>query len=488
MIDKVKKIYRNLSLTDKIRFSYLTILIPMIVLVIICLLNLWISNVRYKDMIESAVVAGEFSLDFKEDFDYETYLLVVENKSIEESDVYELLDSANGIVDRLYELTEDESDETLLKSAKQYLVNLRKYIERIELNLSTGNRYEENMVIWENDVQIVTGLLSETLNEYIYSEIRDIQHARDQLEHNSLMIIIITLIGAFVLIVFSIFFSIHIPRSITRPIYEIMDVTRQVAAGDLSVRTHIEYEDEVKTLGESLNIMIDKIENLLDQVTVEQIRLRHAELELLQAQINPHFLYNTLDTIVWLAETGDQDRVISMVGSLSKFFRTSLNQGKDNISIGEELEHARSYLEIQQVRYQDILSYEIDVPRGLYGYTIPKITIQPLVENALYHGIKNKRGMGHIRVTGEKHEDHFYITVTDDGIGMTKERLKQIRDRISDPEPDSKDIFGLYNVNERIRLRAGDEYGIEVDSTYGEGTTVRIKLPNNIPESMESLG
>ena len=229
--------------------------------------------------------------------------------------------------------------------------------------------------------------------------------------------------------------------------------------------------------------MIDKIEELLDQVTVEQERLHHAELELLQAQINPHFLYNTLDTIVWLAESGEQSKVVSMVGSLSKFFRTSLNQGKDNITIGEELQHAGSYLEIQQVRYQDILSYEIAVPEKLWKYMIPKITIQPLIENALYHGIKNKRGMGCIRVTGEACEDHFCIYVSDDGIGMSEERLEKIRNRISNMDPSKGEIFGLYNVNERIRLRAGDDYGISIDSKYGYGTTVCIKLPYMVSEA-----
>ncbi len=483
MIGRLKTYYRNLSLADKIRYSYAVVLIPMLVIIVICVLNLYLNNARYKDMIESAVVAGEFSLDFKEDFDYETYLLVVENKTVEESNVYSLLDDAERIVSDLTGLADSNEDTTRLSSADQYLENLRKYIERIELNLATGNRYEENMMIWENDVQIVTALLSETLNEYIYYEIRDIQSARDQIQRNTLLIISLTSVATILLLIVTLVFSYIIPRSITRPIYDIRDVTKQVADGNLDVRTHIEYGDEVRELGESLNVMIERIGELLDQVTMEQVRLRHAELELLQAQINPHFLYNTLDTIVWLAETGEQARVVSMVGSLSKFFRTSLNQGKDNITIGEELQHAGSYLEIQQVRYQDILSYEISVPKELWGYMIPKITIQPLVENALYHGIKNKRGMGTIRITGRKDTDCFYIDVEDDGIGMSSERLAKIRDRISHLEADSSEIFGLYNVNERIRLRAGDEYGISIESSYGNGTVVTIKLPYVVSDS-----
>ncbi len=477
MISKMRKLYRDLDIANKIRISYLVVLVPMMALVVVCVVNLYLGNQRYKEMIESAVVASGFSLNFKEDFDYETYLLIVENKTIEQSGIHELLDDANGIVDDLFELKNSDEDARLLESARHYLDNLQKYVERIELNLATGNRYDENLLIWENDVQIVTSLISETLNEYIFYEIRDIQETREQVEYNSLMIIRITVLVAVILLVVTIVFSIIIPRSITRPIYEIRDVTREVAAGNMSVRTHIIYGGEVKALGESLNRMIDKIGDLLDTVTLEQVRLRHAELELLQAQINPHFLYNTLDTIVWLAETGDQERVVSMVGSLSKFFRTSLNQGRDNVSMGEELQHVGSYLEIQQVRYQDILSYEIDVPEEIMGCLIPKITIQPLVENALYHGIKNRRGKGLIRITGRRNADNVELMVEDNGIGMTPERLNAVREGIAHQDPDGGDLYGLYNVNERIRLRAGDEYGITLDSTYGQGTVVTILLP-----------
>ena len=226
-----------------------------------------------------------------------------------------------------------------------------------------------------------------------------------------------------------------------------------------------------------MNTMIDKINELLEQVKTEQVRLRKAEFELLQAQINPHFLYNTLDAIIWLAEAGDQKRVVNMVRSLSDFFRTSLNQGKDINSIQEEMLHVRSYLEIQQVRYQDILSYEIDVPQELYQYSIPKITVQPLVENALYHGIKNKRGLGHIIIRGEAKQDYFVLLVQDDGIGIDQARLLQVQSGIQNKVLTGKDFYGLYNVNERIRLNFGEEYGISIDSVYGEGTEVRIVLP-----------
>ena len=478
MIRRLKDIYYRSSLATKIRYSYLFLLVPLLIFLVFTFYNLWDMNHNYEDMVNSTVVASEFSLDFKKDFDYETYLLIVGNKTMEESKLDSMIEEAERIVAGLEEITEAETNIDRLDSVNKYLSNLRIYVDRIEENLQKESRYEDNMEIWENDVQIVTSLVGDTMSQYIYYEVKGIQQSRAAYQAFFMNMIRFSLLGMGIVLILVIILSYYIPRSITMPITRISRVTDQVAKGNLSVRAAAESGAEARMLSDSLNAMIDKINELLDQVTTEQIRLRKAEFELLQAQINPHFLYNTLDTIVWLAEAGDQKRVVSMVGNLSDFFRTSLNQGKDIISIREELAHVRSYLEIQQVRYQDILRYEITVPEDLYEYKIPKITIQPLVENALYHGIKNKRGQGTITVTGKRNENGFVLYVRDNGIGMTQERLKEVRAGIQKLSYTGKEIYGLYNVNERIRLNFGETYGISIESTYGEGTCVSISLPD----------
>lgn len=478
MIRRLKDIYYRSSLATKIRYSYLFLLIPLLIFLVFTFYNLWDMNHNYEDMVNSTVVASEFSLDFKKDFDYETYLLIVGNKTVEESELDSMIEEAERIVAGLEEITEAEDNIARLDSVNKYLSNLRIYVDRIEENLQKESHYEDNMEIWENDVQIVTSLVGDTMSQYIYYEVRGIQQSRAAYQTFFMNLVRFSLLGMGLLLLIVIILSYYIPRSITMPITRISRVTNQVAKGNLSVRAAAESGAEARMLSDSLNAMIDKINELLDQVTTEQIRLRKAEFELLQAQINPHFLYNTLDTIVWLAEAGDQKRVVSMVGNLSDFFRTSLNQGKDIISIREELAHVRSYLEIQQVRYQDILRYEITVPEDLYEYKIPKITIQPLVENALYHGIKNKRGQGTITVTGKSKENGFVLYVRDNGIGMTQERLNEVRAGIQKLSYTGKEIYGLYNVNERIRLNFGETYGISIESTYGEGTCVSISLPD----------
>ena len=443
MIRRLKDIYYRSSLATKIRYSYLFLLIPLLIFLVFTFYNLWDMNHNYEDMVNSTVVASEFSLDFKKDFDYETYLLIVGNKTVEESELDSMIEEAERIVAGLEEITEAEDNIARLDSVNKYLSNLRIYVDRIEENLQKESRYEDNMEIWENDVQIVTSLVGDTMSQYIYYEVRGIQQSRAAYQTFFMNLVRFSLLGMGLLLLLVIILSYYIPRSITMPITRISRVTDQVAKGNLSVRAAAESGAEARMLSDSLNAMIDKINELLDQVTTEQIRLRKAEFELLQAQINPHFLYNTLDTIVWLAEAGDQKRVVSMVGNLSDFFRTSLNQGKDIISIREELAHVRSYL-----------------------------------ENALYHGIKNKRGQGTITVTGKSKENGFVLYVRDNGIGMTQERLNEVRAGIQKLSYTGKEIYGLYNVNERIRLNFGETYGISIESTYGEGTCVSISLPD----------
>ncbi len=466
------ELYNQSTLATKIRFSYLVLLVPIFFILFFSIYNLWSCNKRYEDMINSTLVASEFSLDFKKDFDYEIYLVIVGNKTLKESDVDTMLRHAKSVVKGLENITESQDNRDRLQDIRKYLDSLQVYVARIDENMVEGNLYEENMEIWENDVQIVTTLVRDEISQYTYYEIQGIQKSRDDYQKFYTWMLRFCLIALAGVVV-----AVGIPLSITRPFKELSQVTDEIAKGNLSVRANVNTGVEATALSNSMNTMIDKINELLEQVTIEQTRLRKAEFELLQAQINPHFLYNTLDAIIWLAEAGEQKRVVGMVRNLSDFFRTSLNQGKDINSIKEEMLHVKSYLEIQHVRYQDILSYDIEVPESLYIYSIPKITIQPLVENALYHGIKNKRGMGHISIRGQAGEKNFTITVTDDGVGIDETRLRQVQSGIQNKVLTGKDFYGLYNVCERIRLNFGEEYGIFIESVYGEGTSVRVILP-----------
>jgi two-component system, sensor histidine kinase YesM len=291
---------------------------------------------------------------------------------------------------------------------------------------------------------------------------------------------VFSIILVFSAVAFSVIAAWSLSRSIYTPIKKLHDVTTTITKNDLQVLMTEDNVDEITELGMSFNIMIGRIKELLDSKIKEQENLKRAELRALQAQINPHFLYNTLDTIIWMAESKKTDQVIEIVSALSRFFRISLSKGMDWITIGEEIERIRSYLTIQKMRYHDILAYKIDVEPGVAENTILKLILQPLVENALYHGIKNKRQMGTISVrarwegTGE-----ILLEVEDDGIGFTPEKLAQLQQELEDDSGDIKleSGFGIGNVNKRIRLYYGKPYGVSVRSEYNSGTCVTLVIP-----------
>ena len=229
--------------------------------------------------------------------------------------------------------------------------------------------------------------------------------------------------------------------------------------------------------------MAEHLSVMVMQIREDERKMRKAELRLLQEQINPHFLYNTLDAIVWMIEDGKSEQAENMVVSLSTFFRTVLSRGREFISIREEVQHIRSYLEIQKARYQDILSYEIQVAPELYPYETLKMTLQPLVENALYHGVKNKRSGGLIRISGERDGKLIRFKVEDDGIGMNAEALTHLQEEIRRPCKETDTGFGMANVNERIRMNFGADYGLMIESEEGKGTRVWVTIPAVLSEN-----
>ncbi len=428
MRNKKSGVSHRMSLVTRIRFSYIIPFVPFILLILFLFYNLWMNNHNYAGMIDSVVKASAFNMDFKHDFDNETYMLVVGQREIAESPLDAMISEARKVVGELNQLSNNVDNRERLAAISKYLDNLEYYYSSICDNLKNEGTYDTNMQIWENDVQVGTTLLQETVYQYIFSESRDLDRERDNQQKKFLQVVTISAVAFVVVFLLILFISYYFNR-------------------------------------------------LLRQVQQEQIQLRKAEFLVLQSQINPHFLYNTLDAITWLAESGEQETVVRMVDSLSGFFRASLNQGKDIVTVAEDVSHIRSYLEIQKIRYQDILEYSIDVPDECGDVKIPKITIQPLVENAIYHGIKNKRGGGRISITAEWDGDDLLICVRDNGVGMNEERLQQVREAINEQATEETGVYGLYNVNERIRLHFGDSYGIMIESEEGVGTRSVIRLP-----------
>lgn len=288
-----------------------------------------------------------------------------------------------------------------------------------------------------------------------------------------------TLAAGLIAIIATTLAALFFSKSFTEPISKLRKLMAKDGEGDLSVQYDPRnYYGEIAQLGTSFNSMMGQIHHLVDMVYIEQNLKREAEIKTLQAQIKPHFLYNTLDTIRWIAEAHNPEEVVRLVGALTKLFRISLSRGHEIISFGDELEHVRSYLYIQKVRYEDKLHYEINCDEKYYGLMVNKLILQPLVENAIYHGIKQKRGEGHISITVSEANAELHIEVSDDGAGMPLEKYDAInQDLCAEHVTAYTHGYGLYNVNDRIRLVHGKAYGLTYYPNSQGGVTVLLRLP-----------
>jgi len=267
-------------------------------------------------------------------------------------------------------------------------------------------------------------------------------------------------------------------RSIVKPIQKLKRLMKKAQGGDLTVSFNTKYSDEIGELGSSFNTMVKEINNLINLVQVEEKSKRIAEMNVLQAQIKPHFMYNTLDTIRWMAEEHNEDDIVEIIEAFTNLLRISLSKGKEIISVKEEVNHVQSYLIIQKIRYEDKLDYEIDFEEKILNYKLIKLILQPLVENAIYHGIKEKRGNGKIFIKGKIEGDLLCFTVIDNGKGIEEELLNKINKMLINTSEKGTEVgYGIFNVNERIRLTYGEEYGLTYKSVYGEGTTVELRHP-----------
>jgi two-component system, sensor histidine kinase YesM len=273
--------------------------------------------------------------------------------------------------------------------------------------------------------------------------------------------------------------AIWLARLLTKPITELQH-SMQRASENLNTNVRVHTQDEIGHLGEAFNQMLARIRQLVEQNVQEQKKLRRTEMIALQEQIKPHFIYNTLDLIIGLLETQRNEEVVTMVEALGAFFRISLSHGHEYISIREEIEHVRNYLYIQRFRHGDKYDYAIDVCDDILINKTIKLILQPLVENAIYHGVRELDKLGGlIIIRGYGINDHIYFEVIDDGKGMPAELVGEIRQCLggfSTPESETK-FFGLRNVHERIVLAFGKEYGLAVESELGKGTKIIVKLP-----------
>lgn len=294
----------------------------------------------------------------------------------------------------------------------------------------------------------------------------------------------IYLVMAIGLVAVALFLSNIIARNITLPIQKLRDSMARVQEGDFhGADIEVLSENEIGSLTKSFNVMTHRIEELMEQNIHEQEQKRRSEMKALQSQINPHFLYNTLDSIIWMAEGKKNEEVVLMTASLARLLRQSISNEDEVVSIGNEIEYVRSYLTIQKMRYKDKLEFEIDVDPSIKYIKIVKLVLQPIVENAIYHGLKYKESKGLLIVRGYTRGENAFIEIADNGVGMDAETLKHIFERHK-VNYHSNGV-GVYNVQKRLQLHYGADYGITYRSEPGIGTTATIIIPRNQEGSHE---
>ena len=472
------------SILKKILMLSAAVALPFVLVAVFLMFSMKNYSRTYDSIVSNMTTANNYNLNFKEEMDESLYKIVVgyvtfDNISEEETlkNPYILLDELRSEFSRLMDVTTEGESKVWLASLLRNIDTLEKRVDDIVENVKTGGLYDENIKELDNNIYMLTELIQDDIQYYIYYQTQSMEKVNGALNQQMSRFIGVSSVLLVILILLAAVATYRIASRILRPVRELYNATEKVASGDFSVRASTDSGDEIAVLAKGFNDMAGNMQALINKIKEDQQKMRQTDLQLLQAQINPHFLYNTLDTIIWLIEGNKMDEAVDMVVTLSDFFRMALSKGKELITLGEERQHICSYLEIQEVRYHDILEYDIQIDPSLNNYQILKLTLQPLVENALYHGLKYKRAKGYIHINARKDGDVLRLGVQDNGAGMDEEELRQLQKEIERPCQETEKGFGLANVNERIRMYFGMEYGMKIKSQKDKGTFVEITIP-----------
>ncbi len=434
---------------------------------------------QYDAIIHNVTTANSISGNIKADIDTEMWKIVSGKIDFADGRQYEILAEVDAKLTQALANTDSPRGQIKLEGVRRTIRTLTEYVDRMAVQINNHSTAAENEQLLEK-IRFATSVVEEVVQDYALFEVHrtegQYQTMREAVARwEGISILLLATAGLFSLVA-----TWYLSRSIYIPIKKLHNVTTTLTKDDLQALVTHTNADEITELGLSFNIMVGKIRELLAAKIKEQDDLKKAELKALQAQINPHFLYNTLDTIIWMAEANKKDQVVELVSALSQFFRISLSKGRDWITVADEIEQTRSYLTIQKMRYQKILDFQIDLDADVAANTILKLTLQPLVENALYHGIKHKRGGGTIWVRARKTSTaEIQIDVEDDGIGFAPEKLAQVRAELANDDGGAPidSGFGIDNVHRRLKLYYGRQYGLSIHSTYHIGTCVTLTIP-----------
>ena len=466
-----------------LQISYIFLIGIMIIPTIYSVIVLQIHTKRYDDIITNVSNANRINQIAKTDVPNWLWEIVCGKKSFDENPPYEMILTIFDGISDMQAHTKSRDNKQKLEVAYRACTTLDNNIKMLENQMRGGSSVTANETSLD-EIRTITALFSDIMQDFILSEIETANETNTSIKRSSIILTILQV----TIIIFSLAVSLNgyitVLKSIGKPLSDMKDLSTQIAGGNLDARTNVPDVDELIPLANNMNLMAEQINVLIQKNIEEQQNIQKAEMKALQAQITPHFLYNTFDTIIWLAEEEKTDEVVKITKAFSEFLRISLSRGHEWITIAQELDHIKNYLTIQKIRYADILNYEIEADEEILNYKIIKLVLQPLVENAIYHGIKNKRGRGHLKVTANFTDDKkssIIFTVTDDGAGFTQERLAQVNDELENATLDAEklsSVYGLYNVNKKLKLYYGKETeGLVIQSEHNKGSNISFVIP-----------
>lgn len=485
-------ILKNKSLRRTLLITYISLLFITLIPSIYSVVVSQIHTKRYSQIISNVSTANRISMIAKDDIPAELWNIICGKKEIADGSQNKLLDNiSSGLLLMLLTINNEESRGKLEVANRAY-TTLRRNVDMLISQIKGGSLVTQNEATLD-EIRTITSLFSDIMQDFIVTEIEAANQTNQSLRNTSIILTTIQIIITILAIIISINSFITVSAAIQKPISDMEKLSTKVSNGDLTARIDIPHVNELNTLAENLNTMAGQIDLLIQKNMEEQKNFQKAEMKALQAQITPHFLYNTFDTIVWLAEEEHTEEVVRITKAFSDFLRISLSRGHEWITISQELEHIKNYLTIQKIRYADILNYSIDADEALMDVKMIKLVLQPLIENAIYHGIKNKRGRGKLKVSAHFTNDSrtfVCFTVEDNGAGFTEERLGQVRNELRTGAQDSEklsSVYGLYNVNKKLKLYYGENTeGLLIESEAGKGSKISFTIPVNAEITQES--
>lgn len=474
---------RNKSLRKTLLITYIFLLFITLIPSIYSVVVFQAHTKQYSQIISNVSTANKISSIAKDDIPSELWNIICGKKEIDSADHNIMLDRIDSGLSRMLLTNKNEESRGILEVATRAYTTLRRNVDMLISQMQRGSPVTQNEATLD-EIRTITSLFADIMQDFIVTEIDYANLTNQSLRNTSIILTTIQIIISVLAVIISLNSFLSVSNAVQKPIADMEKLSTKVANGDLTARIDIPHVDELDTLAGNLNTMTEQIAVLIQKNMEEQKNFQKAEMKALQAQITPHFLYNTLDTIVWLAEEEHTEEVVRITKAFSDFLRISLSRGHEWITIAQELDHIKNYLTIQKIRYADILNYQIDADDSLMDIKMIKLVLQPLIENAIYHGIKNKRGRGELKVSVHYTDDsHTFVTFTveDNGAGFTEERLGQVRNELRTGAQDSEklsSVYGLYNVNKKLKLYYGEQTkGLIIESEAGKGSRISFTIP-----------